>query len=356
MEALLGLLLLSTPILLIWYINHLYLKFKIHRVIKIFRKHPLGVKLIMLKDDAFTYYDRVLKGRCHNREYIYSTSEENIRSEFRFRHCDAILSFPLGKIIQWEKDFEYLTYISDKYPNGLFKYIVDNKIIESWDILPNSPIDGIYLERYTPENLQRLACVDEKIYRNLDIEENEIFNIPNKKCDSDVVLEYIKKKGIKYIYHTTHKNNIESIINKGGLYSWVSCNKNGINIEEPGGDILSRQLDVRNGVADYVHLSFRMFHPMFDKKDLNWNDYVTLKIHPVVLLFEDTLFSTENATSNNTRISGDSAILKDIDYYTTQLGLSKNDPRYGKSQAEVLVKKFVPLKYILNLNQFKGKC
>ena len=42
-------------------------------------------------------------------------------------------------------------------------------------------------------------------------------------------------KGIRKLYHFTDRDNLEAIINNGGLYSWKDCEYKGISIPKPGG-------------------------------------------------------------------------------------------------------------------------
>lgn len=55
--------------------------------------------------------------------------------------------------------------------------------------------------------------------------------------------EYITK-----LYHFTDRENLESIINHGGLLSWADCEDKAIGIAKPGGGVLSRSLDRRDGL------------------------------------------------------------------------------------------------------------
>ena len=73
---------------------------------------------------------------------------------------------------------------------------------------------------------------------------------------------------------------------------------------------------------------------------------------PVDVAFIDTtLFSDMNATDSNHHHGGSLADLKRVDISATRADyLSSSDPRFKPHQAEVLVKTFVPLKYIVNID------
>ena len=57
--------------------------------------------------------------------------------------------------------------------------------------------------------------------------------------------EILTSRGITTLYHFTDRENLETIINNGGLYSWFDCEEKGIKIPKPGGSGLSRDLDKR---------------------------------------------------------------------------------------------------------------
>ena len=42
--------------------------------------------------------------------------------------------------------------------------------------------------------------------------------------------DIIERNNIKCLYHFTDRENLESIINNGGLYSWADCKAKGIDI------------------------------------------------------------------------------------------------------------------------------
>lgn len=67
--------------------------------------------------------------------------------------------------------------------------------------------------------------------------------------------ELLGKYDIQKFYHFTDKSNIPSIIENGGLFSWASCENNHIKIARSGGSELSRLLDTKSGVEDYVRIS-----------------------------------------------------------------------------------------------------
>ena len=80
-------------------------------------------------------------------------------------------------------------------------------------------------------------------------------------------------------------------------------------------------------------------------------DLVLLKIKVDVAELEATLFSDMNATDNNCRYGGTLADLQRVDLNATrQHYLSSTDPQFKKHQAEVLVKTFIPIDKIVNID------
>ena len=161
---------------------------------------------------------------------------------------------------------------------------------------------------------------------------------------------------IKKLYHFTDRENLQSIINNNGLYSWADCEEKGIIIVKPGGGEPSRKLDKKHGLQNYVRLSFTKRHPMMyvAKEDGRINDPVILEINPEILYEEDTLFSDKNAASNDAHVGGTLDDFKKIHFKSVQarrhFDLEESERPYF--QAEVLVKNFVPLSYIINIHDF----
>ena len=90
---------------------------------------------------------------------------------------------------------------------------------------------------------------------------------------------------ITKLYHFTDRDNLESIIKNGGLYSWMDCDRKGIKINKPGGSLESRQLDSSRKLEDYVRVSFTTQHPMMyvAMKDGRISNPVILEIDPEII-------------------------------------------------------------------------
>lgn len=176
------------------------------------------------------------------------------------------------------------------------------------------------------------------------------YDLTRIKPDAELITRYLNNNFQKYLYHFTHKNNLEQIKEMGGLYSWVQLEKMGKPCQYPGGDALSRELDTKYGVADYVHLSFSYKHPMAFR---NERDMVILFIHPIVCLLPDTLFCNMNATDKNHKMGPTYKDLVNINLWTPKMGYLNSGTRlFKEKQAEVLVKSHIPLDYIVNIHLF----
>ncbi len=162
---------------------------------------------------------------------------------------------------------------------------------------------------------------------------------------------------ITKLYHFTDRDNLESIIQHGGLYSWADCEEKGIKIAKPGGSDPSRAIDSRDGLEHYVRLSFAQDHPMkfVAMNEGRISNPVLLEIDLETALWEDTLYADRNATKNGAHVGGKLDDLKAV-----RFGLFNRMMRYFDMteeakmyyQAEILVKNFIPLQYITNIKNF----
>lgn len=175
--------------------------------------------------------------------------------------------------------------------------------------------------------------------------------VTRKKDNAEEIINYLKIKGVRYFYHFTDENNLQSIKKYGGLYSWHYLKRNDIKIPNSGGDNLSKQLDMKYGLQDYVRLSFCNDHPMAYRLQQSGARLVLLKIRIDVAGFRDTKFSDINATDAGHHHGGEYDDLRRVDIGATQLSyVSKTDPEFKPHQAECMVKTFLPIEYIENIN------
>ena len=162
--------------------------------------------------------------------------------------------------------------------------------------------------------------------------------------------------GITKLYHFTDRSNLESIIKEGGLYSWMDCDKKGIKITKPGGEALSRALDCRHNLQEYVRVSFTTQHPMMyvAMQEGRISNPVILEIDPEVIYWKSSKYSDSNATRNDVCVGENLDAFKKIHFNSvkarTHFDLTDEEKPYF--QAEILVKNFIPLECIKNIKNF----
>lgn len=178
----------------------------------------------------------------------------------------------------------------------------------------------------------------------------------NKKNNWQDFKNVIEEKGIKKLYHFTDRDNLESIIKNGGLYSWADCDEKGISILKPGGGDLSRSLDARDGLQHYVRVSFVKDHPMMfvAMNEQRISNPVVLEIDPEVVWWQDSLYCNKNVTRNDASYGGSVEHFKQVHFDTVlknrYFDLAEEErPFYN---AEVMVKNFIPIQYITNIGNF----
>ena len=177
-----------------------------------------------------------------------------------------------------------------------------------------------------------------------------------KKQNWQELLDILHKNGITKLYHFTDRANLESIIKNGGLYSWADCEKKGISIPKPGGTVdLSRSLDSRDGLQNYVRLSFVKDHPMMfvAMNEGRISNPVILEIDIDAALWENSLYADRNTTKNGANVGGDIDDLNAVRFSVFRrryFDLEEEGKTYYK--AEVLVKNHIPLSAITNICNF----
>lgn len=177
-----------------------------------------------------------------------------------------------------------------------------------------------------------------------------------KKTNYQDYLNVLKQHGITRLYHFTDRDNLQSIVDNGGLYSWADCEARGIQILKPGGDTLSRTLDCRSNHENYVRVSFTPKHPMkyVAQQEGRITNPVNLEISLDAITLKDTKFSDRNAVKSGARIGGTLDHLKNVHFDTVKqinyFDLDDDEKEFFK--AEVLVKNFIPLSMIMNIEDF----
>lgn len=175
------------------------------------------------------------------------------------------------------------------------------------------------------------------------------------KSDASEIVKFLRDNGIYYLYHFTEASNLPLIKSRKGLYSWSYLLSHDMKIPSPGGNDTSRGLDRDKGLEDYVRLSLCKSHPMayrIHQETEGRANLVLLKIKIDVTMFESTRFSNVNATDKRAKIGTDKEFLEEnLDFEAIGLDWCwGSDPRHKTRQAEVMVKTFIPIQYIVNLD------
>jgi len=180
---------------------------------------------------------------------------------------------------------------------------------------------------------------------------NSLINTPRKlKKNWETIKTIIDANNIKHLYHFTDRSNLESINKHKGLYSWYTAAKAGIQIARPGGNNLSRDLDVHKGLEDYVRLSFSPNQPMKFKAIYEGRiiDPIELLIDPQVIYWQDTLFCDQNANDNEACIGRNLEDIKKIKFDLVKKRYENKEERKFY-MAEILVKSYLSIQYIKNI-------
>lgn len=182
------------------------------------------------------------------------------------------------------------------------------------------------------------------------------YNIMEKKNNWQEYQTILEQQEIKKLYHFTDRDNLASIIQNGGLYSWADCKEKEISIAKPGGDDASHSLDTRDNLQYYVRVSFITRHPMMyaAMNEERISNPVILEINPEVLYWQENKYADRNATKNGAQVGDGIEDFRKIHFNTIKTRSYFDLPEEEQPfyQAEVLVKNFIPLEYITNIENF----
>lgn len=176
------------------------------------------------------------------------------------------------------------------------------------------------------------------------------------KNNYDEFKKLIEQHHITTLYHFTDRENLESIIKNGGLYSWADCEQKGISISKPGGSLDSRGLDKRDNLQNFVRVSFVREHPMMyvAMNDGRISNPVVLEIDPEVIYWQDSLYADRNATKNGALVGSSIDDFSQLHFNSFKakkhFDLDADEQKFY--QAEVLVKNHIPLQFIKNIGNF----
>lgn len=232
---------------------------------------------------------------------------------------------------------------STRAPFGFYFEGESNKNIAD----SNSLID-LFSQNSKYEEYQR------EVWNNLEISLQELTKkaIELKKRWPDL-MDLLRSNNIHTLYHFTERSNLKSIKKYLGLYSWHYCETKKIKIPNPGGNNLSRELDTKKGLQNYVRLSFTKNHPMMFVDPIRSRDNVILELELDVIFWHNTMFSDKNANRNDAKIGTEIDDFKNIrlGYFKEPNHFRLNEDERPYYQAEVLINEHIPIEYIRNLEE-----
>lgn len=283
---------------------------------------------------------------------------KNIENEYP--HGYAIITADLGKVSNAcivAKEYEIIQAEALYWENELKKSMV-KKTSEKLSPSEFSSVDELDKnisseDNDSKNNTLKTTSNEEKLISTstCKVDKCAIHITKKIKENSTQIIEYLKENEIKYFYHFTDITNLSLIKESGGLYSRRYCEVNGIAIPRAGGNDLSYELDKRCCLDDYVHLSFCESHPMAYKLYLEGATLVLLRINIEVATFLETKFSNMNTTDQFVKCGNTIADLKRVNISATQrYSVNRKDKDYSEHQAECLIKTFLPIEYIENIN------
>ena len=174
----------------------------------------------------------------------------------------------------------------------------------------------------------------------------------NFKDDFLEIHQILKQHCIDRLYHFTDIRNLKSIFDNGAIFSNNLLLNKSINVYYASSDS-SRDIDMRAGLGEFVHLSFARNHPMMYNPHNSGRIRrpVIIEIDPTIALMPHALFTDMNALKIGSSRGSSSNFLRairfDIVKQKNYFDLNPNEKAYY--QAEVMVKTFIPLKYIVNI-------
>jgi len=224
--------------------------------------------------------------------------------------------------------------------------------------LPSQPVDDNRVkkekEQYRQLNKPQInQKIGQQLFQNLNQQESPDCDDISSKYKEDwlEIKRIVQQNNITKLYHFTDRANLQSIRERGGLFSWQDLENMNVKIPAQGGNDLSKQLDLNRCLQSYVRLSFVANPPMlyFAKKDGRILNPVILEIDPTVIFFKNTLYSDSNATSNKANTGGDLSSFKKIKFEILKQVRWDGEEEKHYWQAEIMVKNNIPITLIKNL-------
>lgn len=342
-----------------------------------FDLRPHSVPIPLLENEERRVDDSVMREvfsfiqHCHNPIVVFADSGHEMDpafNEYHFpvlRNCLYSESIPFHDmsdelhIMITPRTFHYTIIVIELISSPKTVAVNRNKAISLFSRASRDPL--VYLSFWCEVPTEELVSLrinkqtKANEYPEIDLNEQHAIPLSVKtrvqKQNAQLFKEYLEENNVRFLFHFTDRQNVESIKKNGGLFSWKYCEEHNIQIKNAGGDETSRFLDTKHKLEDYVRLSFCTDHPMAWRLKQNGSSLVLLKIQADVAWLQGTLFSDINAADNAHHHGPSLDDLKRVDINATRMHyLTNTSEFFKKHQAEVLVRTHVPLEYIVNID------
>ncbi|MFM9950453.1 MAG: DarT ssDNA thymidine ADP-ribosyltransferase family protein [Saprospiraceae bacterium] len=364
---------------------------KVNKLFKLLNNNKIGEKtslydvLISDFDKNFQQLEGILTdksafSRHKNREAEKQRQQKIYENEINKKINTIEFYINQNQLNEAKSLIEVLKYSIKPYDeNRLRRLSKANEKLKEKELLIFEKKQEELFKRQTEEaikikKIQEQKLEEQKIAREKELAKQRVENdkkaekerklkaLLNKKANWRDFQKILQENEINEFFHFTDISNLKSIKQNGGLYSWFYCDMNNIDISMPGGSLGSRQNDTANGKKDFVRVAINKEHPMLyvAKKDRRISNEVWLYINVEVAYFENTEFSDKNAaafSSYTPNIGKDLSYLENIRFDVLKkaervkhYGLNEDEKPYN--QAEVLIKTWIPIEYITNINNY----
>lgn len=172
-----------------------------------------------------------------------------------------------------------------------------------------------------------------------------------QKNGTEILYDIVIRHFGGYLFHRTDHAHL-STIDEFGLLSAKEATYRNINPRFPGGNALTRSLDVSKGLDDMVFLSFFNKGLMPKHDDTRHRRPVTLAIDPRVLYLRGVQIALGRASLGSTDIYSPGGALYKMDWDIIEGLVDKNSIGYparfnSVCDYEILIPTHVPREYIL---------
>lgn len=162
-----------------------------------------------------------------------------------------------------------------------------------------------------------------------------------------------RKFNVTAFFHFTDASNVPLIKKHGGLYSLDELRKRKIEVPRPGGNQWSHDADGYKGLDKYVHLCFRVNHPMefIARQEQRIVQTAFLEIHRDVLDIPGVRYTPDVSNKREVPIHSLDEAKAMIDFEVLYTRTNWSDPAIqlrlrAAEKAELLVPDHIPLRLI----------